>query len=653
MSLFENGGLADDGMEREPVTGNEIPPGSMAEEVRDDVPAMLSEGEYVVPADVVRYFGVAYFEKLRKKAKMGLEDMESNGRIGGEPVMEGESELSPEEIQELQMLMSEQQPMQMNDGGLVPGIGFPTFTYAPNQPYGSVGPGMGGSTSQVVQYINPQTGEIRLFQVVNGQPVGTIPEGFVPLTAANQPSTQAPATQTPATQTPTTPTRSEGDYGGLADGGQNQPSTPSGGQDAVDGPPSYGSGKAASMVGLGIVGGLIGGPMGIVGGATAGKQAQEFNDARNELSKAVLNNDEEAIAKATEAVKSAHDKMNNMARVATNTVGKNKDQVVEDVISKTKSYMDKTVEEITKSVQVTPVEDVQVTVDTQKSSEDDSTEDTTDTPVPDQIGLMGLEDTMADVEAQDLAAAQTEAALDTALANPSLDEGIFGVDSNQPGQLTGGVNVSPAVAQAVANQAAAARGSYTGFDEGIAGIGETSPSPAPSAPAPSAPSIGPTSSAASAMSQGYSALGEFYGAPVDTSVNNAYSGLADSVGAETPSSTPSGNYGGGSNISGAQSAQAMGYSPDYGGEFGGGPDPSGPTGGGQGSTSGGGGSDSGQASGGQGAGAYGGGSSGPTAGGVSADTADDGTVGDIGALFNKGGLAIKKRKKRKGLGGRP
>ena len=60
----------------------------MAEEVRDDVPAQLSEGEYVVPADVVRFFGVKFFEDLRAEAKRGLMEMESDGRIGGEPVEE-------------------------------------------------------------------------------------------------------------------------------------------------------------------------------------------------------------------------------------------------------------------------------------------------------------------------------------------------------------------------------------------------------------------------------------------------------------------------------------------------------------------------------------------------------------------------------------
>ena len=36
-------------------------------QVRDKIPAYLTEGEYVVPADVVRSLGVLYFDKLVKK----------------------------------------------------------------------------------------------------------------------------------------------------------------------------------------------------------------------------------------------------------------------------------------------------------------------------------------------------------------------------------------------------------------------------------------------------------------------------------------------------------------------------------------------------------------------------------------------------------
>jgi hypothetical protein len=88
MELFARGGLKDDGMDMDPVSGNEVPSGSLAKEVRDDIPAQLSEGEYVVPADVVRYYGVKFFEDLREQAKIGLTEMEADGRIGGEPVMD-------------------------------------------------------------------------------------------------------------------------------------------------------------------------------------------------------------------------------------------------------------------------------------------------------------------------------------------------------------------------------------------------------------------------------------------------------------------------------------------------------------------------------------------------------------------------------------
>ena len=119
MAFMDEGGIADDGMDVDPVSGNEVPPGSLAEEVRDDIPAQLSEGEYVVPADVVRYYGVKFFEDLRDQAKMGLADMEANGRIGGEPVPAGgpinDSELSPQEMQAIQEMMG----TNMNEGGQV------------------------------------------------------------------------------------------------------------------------------------------------------------------------------------------------------------------------------------------------------------------------------------------------------------------------------------------------------------------------------------------------------------------------------------------------------------------------------------------------------------------------------------------------------
>ena len=90
--------MADD-VDVDPVSGNEVPPGSLPEEVRDDIPARLSEGEYVVPADVLRFYGVKFFEDLRENAKMELARMDREGRIGGEPIPN--EELSDEEKAEL------------------------------------------------------------------------------------------------------------------------------------------------------------------------------------------------------------------------------------------------------------------------------------------------------------------------------------------------------------------------------------------------------------------------------------------------------------------------------------------------------------------------------------------------------------------------
>lgn len=78
----------------DPVSGNPIPPGSLPSEVRDDIPAMLSEGEFVLPADVVRWHGLKHIMEMRAEAKMGLMSMSAEGLLHeGEPV-------EPEEIEE-------------------------------------------------------------------------------------------------------------------------------------------------------------------------------------------------------------------------------------------------------------------------------------------------------------------------------------------------------------------------------------------------------------------------------------------------------------------------------------------------------------------------------------------------------------------------
>ena len=95
------GDVPDNTVGIDPVSGNEIPLGSTAANVRDDIPTNLSEGEIVVPADVVNYWGVKLFEDLRAQAKMGYAQMEKDGRIGGEPMEEDDIdiELSMDDVE--------------------------------------------------------------------------------------------------------------------------------------------------------------------------------------------------------------------------------------------------------------------------------------------------------------------------------------------------------------------------------------------------------------------------------------------------------------------------------------------------------------------------------------------------------------------------
>ena len=82
MNLFEDGGLEQDGGTVDPVSGNDVPMGSAQKEVRDDIPAQLSEGEFVFPADVVRFIGLERLMEIRQRAKAGLKKMEAMGQMG-------------------------------------------------------------------------------------------------------------------------------------------------------------------------------------------------------------------------------------------------------------------------------------------------------------------------------------------------------------------------------------------------------------------------------------------------------------------------------------------------------------------------------------------------------------------------------------------
>lgn len=105
--LFEEGGLNQDGGTIDKASGNDVPPGALKKEVRDDVNAKLSEGEFVFPADVVRYIGLQKLMELRDMAKTGLQRMNDIGQMGNAEEVENPEALHGEEEMNDEMFSSE------------------------------------------------------------------------------------------------------------------------------------------------------------------------------------------------------------------------------------------------------------------------------------------------------------------------------------------------------------------------------------------------------------------------------------------------------------------------------------------------------------------------------------------------------------------
>jgi len=204
MDMFEDGGLKDEGGMIDEVSGNDVPSGSTREEVRDDIPAQLSEGEFVFPADVVRFIGLEKLMQMRQKAKMGLQKMEDMGQMGN-----SEEAIIPDDVPfniddlDIEEEVDNEAEMEYNKGGVVyaqqgayipnvgkayqppaaPNAGTP---YAPATFTDLLGTSAGGAPkTQNVRYVNEATGQVRMIpHVLN--PDGSIgnslypkPDGFV------------------------------------------------------------------------------------------------------------------------------------------------------------------------------------------------------------------------------------------------------------------------------------------------------------------------------------------------------------------------------------------------------------------------------------------------------------------------------------------
>ena len=183
MEMFNEGGLKDEGGEVDPVSGNDVPIGSTKEEVRDDIPAMVSEGEFVFPADVVRYIGLNNLMNMRQEAKMGLKKMEAMGQMGN-----GDEATLPDDMPfgmaDIVIVEGSDEPEEMAQGGVIQAQ---TGTF--------VTPMFNPSKQDVREYKN-EKGESLFIPFLNGEPVYPIPAGYSPVG-------QAPTETTPETPAPT------------------------------------------------------------------------------------------------------------------------------------------------------------------------------------------------------------------------------------------------------------------------------------------------------------------------------------------------------------------------------------------------------------------------------------------------------------------
>ncbi len=172
MKIFQDGGLEQDGGTKDPVSGNDVPVGSMQEEVRDDVPAMVSEGEFVFPADVVRYLGLERLMKMRQEAKAGLKMMEKMGQMSNDSSeLPDDVPFNPEDI------MAEDDDGNMGELVIVKAKdGQDIKKTNVSEKYNQY---MAGAGIKQQMFINPETGDEVLVYNVGGQLVPDPGPGYV------------------------------------------------------------------------------------------------------------------------------------------------------------------------------------------------------------------------------------------------------------------------------------------------------------------------------------------------------------------------------------------------------------------------------------------------------------------------------------------
>ena len=209
-NLLATGGMMQEGGTVDPVSGNDVPTGSLKEEVRDDIPAQLSPGEFVFPADVTRYIGLDKLMQIREAAKEGLKEMESKGQMGNaeevadDAVDEDKFSTNIDEIIAGLDGGDDNESQGFAEGGVVKAD--PAYKDAPIKGF------------KMVQYEDTETKAVKYIPFINGKALLPIPKGYVEKKAA-APAT--PPTTPPVVEQPVSPVGG-GNGGGGGRGGKSE-----------------------------------------------------------------------------------------------------------------------------------------------------------------------------------------------------------------------------------------------------------------------------------------------------------------------------------------------------------------------------------------------------------------------------------------------
>ena len=219
MELFEDGGLKDEGGMVDEESGNKVPVGGTRKGVRDDVPAMVSEGEFVFPEDVTRYIGLDKLMQMRQSAKMGLKRMEAMGQMGNSDEATMPDDM-PFGVADLVIVSDDTgEELEMQEGGFVTSTS--SYRTAPQQPVYATPPTsptapsatvsttrrltpelerpakssidfkklMGEASIEYVEYRN-EAGNNMMIPHIGGVPMFPIPEGYTRYEASNEDSVE-------------------------------------------------------------------------------------------------------------------------------------------------------------------------------------------------------------------------------------------------------------------------------------------------------------------------------------------------------------------------------------------------------------------------------------------------------------------------------